>query len=54
MTVDRYLAHADPIIRQFARRESYRGHGGIRPPTDEDVPLKGWLEQHLGERAVIS
>lgn len=53
MTVDHYLAHADPIRRQLLGA-SPSGGMGYTSPTDEDVPLKGWLEQHLGERAVIS
>ena len=37
-----------------AWRESFGGAWGYTSPTDEDVPLKGWLERHLGESAVIA
>ncbi|MDE0052651.1 MAG: phytanoyl-CoA dioxygenase family protein [Gammaproteobacteria bacterium] len=53
MTVEHYLEDADPIRRQLLG-VSPTGGMGYTSPTDEDVPLKGWLEQHLGESAVIA
>lgn len=53
MTVEHYLEDADPIRRQLLG-VSPTGGMGYTSPTDEDVPLKGWLERHLGESAVIA
>ena len=53
MTVEHYLERADPIRRQLLGA-SPTGGMGYTSPTDEDVPLKGWLEAHLGESAVIA
>ncbi|MCY3818469.1 MAG: phytanoyl-CoA dioxygenase family protein [Gammaproteobacteria bacterium] len=53
MTVEHYLADADPIRRQLLG-VSPTGSMGYTSPTDDDVPLKGWLERHLGESAVIA
>ena len=53
MTVDHYLARADPIRRQLLGA-SPTGGMGYTSPTDEDVPLKAWLVEHLGETAVIA
>ena len=52
MTVDHYFEKADPIRRQLLGA-SPTGGMGYTSPTDEDVPLKGWLETHLGEGAVV-
>jgi hypothetical protein len=27
---------------------------GYTSPSDEDVPLKSWLLEHLGEKAVVA
>ena len=53
MTVGHYLERADPIRRQLLGA-SPTGGMGYTSPTDEDVPLKGWLEAHLGEDSVVS
>ena len=53
MTVEHYLEGADPIRRQLLGA-SPTGGMGYTSPTDEDVPLKGWLEARLGEGSVIS
>ena len=46
MTVDHYMDNADPIRRQLLGA-SPNGGFGFTSPTDEDVPLKVWLEQHV-------
>ncbi len=46
MTVDHYMANADPIRRQLLGA-SPNGGFGFTSPTNEDVPLKVWLEQHV-------
>ena len=51
MTVGRYLAYADPIRRQLLGA-SPTGGFGYTSPSDEDVPLKAWLVEHLGFDAV--
>ena len=53
MTVDRYLADADPIRRQLLGA-SPTGGFGYTSPSDEDVPLRAWLVEHLGEAAVVA
>ena len=52
MTVDRYLEDADPI-RQQLLGASPTGGFGYTSPSDEDVPLRAWLVEHLGEDAVV-
>ena len=51
MTVDRYLASADPIRRQLLGA-SPTGGFGYTSPSEEDIPLRSWLVEHLGEEAV--
>ena len=53
MTVDRYLADADPIRGQLLGA-SPTGGFGYTSPSDEDVPLRAWLVEHLGEAAVVA
>ncbi|MDE0349501.1 MAG: phytanoyl-CoA dioxygenase family protein [Gammaproteobacteria bacterium] len=52
MTVGRYLEDADPIRRQLLG-ESPTGGFGYTSPSEEDVPLRAWLVEHLGEDAVV-
>ena len=52
MTVDRYMANADPIRRQLLGA-SPNGGFGFTSPADEDVPLKTWLVDRLGADAVV-
>jgi ectoine hydroxylase-related dioxygenase (phytanoyl-CoA dioxygenase family) len=54
MTVDRYLADADPIRRQLLGQPGPSGWHGFTSPKDEDVPLKSWIEEHVGNEAVIA
>lgn len=51
MTVERYLADADPIRRQLLGA-SPTGGFGYTSPSEEDIPLRSWLARHLGEEAV--
>ena len=53
MTVDHYLADADPIRRQLLGA-SPNGGFGYTSPADEDVPLKAWVREHMGEDAVVA
>ena len=53
MTVEHYMADADPVRKQLLGA-SPNGGFGFTSPTDEDVPLKTWLEEHLGKDAVVS
>lgn len=50
MTVDHYLERCDPVRRQLLGAST--GGFGYTSPKDEDVPLKLWIEEHLGEAAV--
>ncbi len=52
MTVDRYLADADPIRRQLLGA-SPTGGFGYTSPSEEDIPLRSWLVEHLGEKSVV-
>ena len=53
MTVAHYLEKSDPVRRQLLG-ESPNGGFGYTSPTDEDVPLKMWLAEHLPDEAVVS
>ena len=51
MTVEHYLDGADPIRKQLLGA-SPNGGFGYTSPADDDVPLKGWLEERLGADAI--
>ena len=53
MTVDQYLADCDPIQQQLLG-VSPNGGFGYTSPKPEDVPLKAWIEEHLGEEAITA
>ena len=50
VTVGHFIDRCDPIRRQLLGA-STGGHG-YTSPTDEDVPLKLWMAEHLGEEAI--
>ena len=52
MTVSHYMDRSDPIRRQLLGASS--GGLGYTSPSDEDVPLKSWLLEHVGEKAVVA
>lgn len=52
MTVAHYMERSDPVRRQLLGA-SPNGGFGFTSPTDEDVPLKQWLAEHLGEQALV-
>ena len=52
MTVAHYMGRTSPIRKQLLG--AHTGAAGFTSPTDEDVPLRGWLREHLGEEAVAS
>jgi ectoine hydroxylase-related dioxygenase (phytanoyl-CoA dioxygenase family) len=51
MTVAHLMERCDPIRRQLLGASPTGGYG-YTSPTDEDVPLRGWLREHLGAEAV--
>jgi ectoine hydroxylase-related dioxygenase (phytanoyl-CoA dioxygenase family) len=51
MTVAHLMERCDPIRRQLLGASPTGGYG-YTSPTDEDVPLRTWLREHLGEAAV--
>ena len=51
MTVGHYLARCDPIRKQLLGVSLSGGHG-YTSPKPEDVPLRTWLEEHVGSEAV--
>ena len=51
MTVGHYLDRCDPI-RQQLLGASPSGGFGYTSPKDVDVPLKTWIEEHVGAEAV--
>lgn len=52
MTVGHYMASADAVRKQLLGA-SPNGGFGYTSPADEDVPLKTWIEEHLGKEAVV-
>ena len=50
MTVSHYMDRCDPIQRQLLGSKT--GSLGLTTPKDEDVPLREWLREHLGEEAI--
>ena len=52
MTVGHYMAGADDVLKQLLGA-SPNGGFGYTSPKDEDVPLKTWVAEHLGEDAVV-
>lgn len=52
MTVGHYMDRCDPIRRQLLGASPSGGHG-YTSPKPEDVPLKGWIEEYLGQEAVV-
>jgi ectoine hydroxylase-related dioxygenase (phytanoyl-CoA dioxygenase family) len=51
MTVGRFWDRLDPIRRQLFGHCPNGGYG-YTSPSDEDVPLRGWLREHLGPEGV--
>lgn len=52
MTVEHYMANSDPVRRQLLGA-SPNGGFGYTSPAEEDVPLKSWLRENLGEDAIV-
>lgn len=52
MTVEHPMDQSDPIRRQLLGA-SPSGGFGYTSPSDEDVPLKIWLQENLGPEAVL-
>lgn len=51
MTVDRFWHGLDPIRRQLFGASATGGYG-YTSPKDDDVPLRAWIREHVGEEAV--
>ena len=52
MTVAHYMDRSDPIRRQLLGDGPTGGHG-YTSPKPEDIPLRTWIKEHQGEKAVI-
>ena len=52
MTVNHLLGRCDPVRRQLLG-DSVNGNHSFTSPSDEDVPLREWIREHVGEDAVI-
>jgi ectoine hydroxylase len=52
MTVGHYMDRSDPIRQQLLGASPSGGHG-YTSPKPEDVPLRGWIEEHLSEEVVV-
>ncbi len=50
MSVSHYIDRCDPIQRQLLGSKT--GNLGLTTPKNEDVPLREWIREHLGEEAV--
>lgn len=48
----RFMDTCSPIRKQLLGATSVGGHG-YTSPKDEDVPLRDWIKDHLGEEAVM-
>ena len=53
MDVAHYLDRCDPIRQQLLGVSHTGGHG-YTSPKPEDIPLKAWIEEQLGEKAVVA
>jgi ectoine hydroxylase len=51
MTVAHLMERCDPIRRQLLGASPTGGYG-YTSPTEEDVPLRAWIREHVGEPAV--
>ena len=51
MTVAHYMERSDPVRRQLLGAGPTGGMG-FTSPKEEDVPLREWIREHLGEEAV--
>ena len=54
MTIEKYMADADPVRRQLLGAVGPSGWHGFTSPKDDDVPLKGWIAENVGDEAVIA
>ena len=52
MTVAHLMERCDPIRRQLLGASPSGGYG-YTSPAEEDVPLRAWIREHLGEKAVV-
>jgi ectoine hydroxylase-related dioxygenase (phytanoyl-CoA dioxygenase family) len=50
--VSHFMDRCDPIRRQLLGANT--GALGLTSPQDEDVPLRAWIREHLGEEAVAN
>lgn len=50
MSVSHFIDRCDPVRQQLLGADT--GGFSYTSPRDEDVPLKAWLREHLGEEAV--
>ena len=50
MAVSHYMERSDPIRRQLLGAQT--GPKGPSAPKDEDVPLRAWMVEHLGDESV--
>ena len=50
MTVSHYMDRCGPIQRQLLGSKT--GNLGLTSPKEEDVPLREWMREHLGEAAI--
>ncbi len=53
MTIEGFDDRLDPIRRQLFGAAPTGGYG-YTSPQPEDVPLRGWLEEHIGAEAVMA
>ena len=50
MTVSHYMDRCDPIRQQLLGSKT--GNLGLTTPKNEDVPLREWMRENLGEEAI--
>jgi hypothetical protein len=52
MDVSRVWDQCDPIRRQLLG--NCTSDNGYFDPQPDDVPLRAWIEEHCGEKAVVA
>ena len=50
MSVSHYMDRVDPIRRQLLGATTR--NLALTTPTDADVPLRDWIQAHLGDEAI--
>jgi hypothetical protein len=47
------ISQHSSLLRKQLFGNAPTGCYGFTSPTDDDVPLRGWITEHLGEEALV-